>query len=221
MLDARGKRSLDAAIQRARDDVHAYHDGGGPERGGIAAHVLMPTHVIGWDLPRILDELAGPAGTPAVLYRLGCRIGRSNAAAFFAGNGRDGGDPLYRLLAGPFHFARAGYGDVEVLVLDAELDARFAVLWECAHSFSADAAATEGRRMRACHLQAGYSAGWCREATGLPIDARELACRAEGVMRCRFLLSHADMLEARLVEPRFHLAAADYPRSGPRLVASI
>jgi hypothetical protein len=180
----------------------------------------MPTRVIGWDLPRILDEIAGPAGTAAALYRLGGRIGRTHAAAFFASMDRDR-DWLYRLLTGPFHFASAGYGDVEVLLLDAELDTRFAVLWESAHSFSADAAAADGRRVRACHVQAGYSAGWCGEATGLPIDARELACRAEGVTCCRFLLTHADMLQERLVEPRFHRAAADYPRSGSRLVATI
>jgi predicted hydrocarbon binding protein len=221
MLIPRDEAALDTLIQRARDDVRAYHDGLGPMPGATrSAHVLIPTRVIGRDLPRILDEIAGPIGAAATLYRLGCRIGQADAAAFFARTGADEGDSLYRLLAGPFHFARAGYGDVEVLVLDVPFDTDFAVLWESERSFSAaDAAATDGRRVRACHVQAGYAAGWCREATGLPIDAREMACRAEGVRRCRFLLSHADKLEARLAEPRFHRAAAEYPRSGPRLVA--
>jgi hypothetical protein len=210
MLDRTEDTALDAVIRRAREDVRAYggeldrDPAGAPVALRDAPQVLVPARVIGWDLPRILDQACGPGESADIMYRLGCRIGGAHAAAFFAVDRDDGADPLYRVLTGPFHFAWAGYGDVDLLILEPHLDDRFAVLWESERSASAVATTTERRRLRACHLQAGYAAGWCREATGLPIDARELACRAEGVSRCRFLLSHSGELEARLADPRFH-----------------
>jgi hypothetical protein len=68
----------------------------------------------------------------------------------------------------------------------------------------------ESVRTRACDVRAGYSAGWCAQATGLPTEARELACRAEGVGRCRLLVGHAERIAAHLADPRFHRPTARY-----------
>ena len=92
-------------------------------------HALVPTHVVTRDLPRVLDELLEAGDAPRVMYRLGYLIGRTQAAAFFQDAAIDTTDLLYRVLAGPFHLAWAGYGDVDLLVLEPHLDDRFALLW--------------------------------------------------------------------------------------------
>ena len=184
-------------------------------------HALVPTHVVTRDLPRVLDELLEAGDAPRVMYRLGYLIGRTQAAAFFQDAAIDTTDLLYRMLAGPFHLAWAGYGDVDLLVLEPHLDDRFALLWESDHSCSAREAADEQYRTRACHVQAGYSAGWCTEATQLPVETRELACRAEGVEHCRFLIGHTDRMQSQVLEPRFHKPTARYAVRPVRIDASV
>ena len=84
---------------------------------------------------------------------------------------------VIRVLTGPFHLAWTGYGDVDLLVWEPHLDKPLAVLWESENSVGALEARREQERTRACHLQAGYSAGWCTAATGIRLETRELACR--------------------------------------------
>jgi predicted hydrocarbon binding protein len=190
---------------------------------GDVSHALMPTSVIARDLVRILADALGSDAARAVMYSLGKHIGQVQAAAFFADAACDEPDPLFRLLAGPFHFAWAGYGNVELLVWRPHLDQRFAVLWQSDASFSAFEALSEPHHKRVCHLQAGYSAGWCLEATQLPLEAAELACRAEGPTHCRFLIAHAQTIHSKMADPSFHRATKDYrviplgPRSPPRI----
>jgi predicted hydrocarbon binding protein len=216
-------------IERAEEAIREYEAGLGRDASharislGDLPHALVPTSVIGRDLVRMLEDVVGPEAGPAVMYNLGKRIGRAQASAFFARAERDESDPAFRVLAGPFHFAWAGYGSVELLVWQPHLDERFALLWQSDASFSAEEALSEPRHKRACHLQAGYSAGWCREATQLPLEAAELACRAEGLTRCRFVISHAERIERNLADPRFHRATKDYrviplrPRLSPSI----
>jgi predicted hydrocarbon binding protein len=216
---------LGDTIERAEEAIREYEAGLRRDASqarislGDLPHALMPTSVIGRDLVRILEEALGPEAGPVVMYSLGKQIGVAQASAFFAVHAEP--DPVFRVLAGPFHLAWAGFGNVELLVWQPELDERFALLWQSDSSFSALEALTGPRHKRACHLQAGYSAGWCREATGLPLEAAELACRAEGLTRCRFLISHGERIERNLADPMFHRATKDYrvtslrPRSRP------
>jgi predicted hydrocarbon binding protein len=221
---------LAETIERAEAAVRAYEAGVRRQ----AAHArttlgerpfgLMPTSVVGHDLVRILEDVLGRDAGPAVMYRLGIEIGRTEACTFFTGAAGAEPDPLFRVLTGPFHFAWAGYGDVEILVWQPHLDERFALLWQSDASFSALDALDEPRHRRACHLQAGFSAGWCAEATQLPLAAAELACRAEGLARCRFLISHARHIEPNRMNPRFHRRADDYratPLRPPSLVSPL
>jgi predicted hydrocarbon binding protein len=184
-------------------------------------HALVPTHVVARDLPQLLDEIVGAESAPLVMYRIGYIIGRTQAAAFFEDGAIDTADSLYRVLTGPFHLAWAGYGDVDLLMWEPHLNERFAVLWESEHSCSAREAAGEHCRTRACHLQAGYSAGWCTEATNLPLETCELACRAEGLAHCRFLVSHAAQMHANVLDPRFHKPTASYAVTPTRAEALV
>jgi predicted hydrocarbon binding protein len=207
-------RPLELVVDRARRDVGEYL-----KLLDRDPHVLVPARVISRDLLRIATEAVGPAGAAQLVKRLGREIGRASAEAFLGHRESDGVDPVYRLLTGSMHLASAGFGDVDLLVFEPTFDERFAVLWESENSSSARNSVQEAGRSRVCHLEAGYSAGWCSVATGLPVEARELACRSEGVARCRFLVAHAGRFEAALADPRFHQPSAEYSVTPVRISA--
>lgn len=173
-------------------------------------HALVPTHVLARDLPLELVEILGAEVAPTVMYRLGRLIGGTHADTFFANREIGSTEPQYRVVTGPFHFAWAGYGDVDLLLWEPHPDENFLVLWESHNSFSAQEAINDGVRKRACDLQAGYAAGWCTAATGLPIEVVEIACRAEAVATCRFVMAHADCVSKRVSEPRLHRPTRQY-----------
>lgn len=177
--------------------------------GGLG-HVFVPTHVVARELPGVLGELLDDETTSILLYQLGFLTGRAQAGAFFTERGIGEDELLYRVLTGPFHFAWAGYGDVDILLLEPDADEGFVALWETENSFSAREGLAAGERRRTCHVQAGYSAGWLTAATRLPLEARELACRTEGVRFCRFLVAHERALPRRLSEIRFHRQRGRY-----------
>lgn len=207
---------VSVSIARALQDMSEYQErftrDPGHARVLLAGvpHALVPTHVVASDLPRELVEILGAELAPVVLHRFGRLIGASQAAAFFTDRNIGRAELQYRVLTGPFHFAWAGYGDVQLLLWEPALDKDFLVLWESGNSFSAQEALRDGQRSRACHLQAGYAAGWASEATGLPIDVMEIACRAEGVSSCRFLMAHRDRLAVWLRDPRVHHPTKHY-----------
>lgn len=49
-----------------------------------------------------------------------------------------------------------------------------------------------------CHINAGYSVRWCGESFGVPLEAREITCRAQGDEKCTFLMSHRSTILQRL-----------------------
>lgn len=207
---------LPMLIARALDDMTEYQERfvRDPSHARVSVagltHALVPTHVLASDLPVELVEILGPELAPAVMYRLGRLIGGRQAAAFFADRGIGLAEPQYRVLTGPFHFAWAGYGDVQLLLWEPHLDTDFLVLWESDNSFSAQEAINDGLRKRSCDLQAGYAGGWASEATGLPIEVIEIACRAEGVTYCRFVMAHQDQVLAQIRNPRLHRPTRQY-----------
>lgn len=216
---------LSSLIRRALDDMRVYQ--GRLLRDPAVAqvslagvpHALVPTRVLAQAFPEALQDLVGADCAPLVMYRLGHLIGQTQAAAFFAERAIDPTDLPYRVLTGPFHIAWAGYADVDLLVWEPHADGRFAVLWESDNSCCAREVARKHRRTRACHLPAGYSAGWCTEATGLPLETCELACRVEGVGHCRFLVGHAAHMHERVLDPRFHQPTDRYTITPARTVA--
>lgn len=202
-------------IEGAVHEMRAYQAGlrrdseHGLWLGGLR-HALVPTHVLAKDLPNELEALLGRSAAAVVMARIGRLIGHAQAEAFFADNGAEGDEWLHRMIRGPMHFAWAGFGDVDLLMLDVVSDQDFTILWESDNSFGAGEALSDGDRGRSCHMQAGYAAGWNSAATGLQLEAREIACRAEGVSHCRFILAPADGFEDRLCEPRFHRPTRQY-----------
>lgn len=207
---------MSASITRALTDMAEYQKqltrDPGLAQVSLAGvpHALVPTHVMACDLPSELPQVLGPELAPAVMHRFGRLIGASQAKAFFADRNISADEPDYRVLSGTFHFAWAGYGDVQLLLWEPTLSKDFLVLWESDNSFSAKETLNDRARSRACHLQAGYAAGWVAEATCLPIDVVEIACRAEGVSRCRFVMAHSECVAQWMLDPRLHRATKRY-----------
>jgi predicted hydrocarbon binding protein len=181
------------------------------------SHALVPTRVMGQELPRELTELVGETLAPVVMYRLGYLIARNQAKAFYLDRQIDPSDVEYRVMAGAFHIAWAGYADADVLIWEPEPNENFLVLWESDNSYCAREAIKAGVRSRACHLLAGYATGWTSEATGIPLETGEIACRAEGVSHCRFLVAHRDRIQQRLVDPRMHRSTSRYNAISTRI----
>lgn len=207
---------VEALIDRARQDTSEYQSRLVREANVASVslaghgHVLVPTTVLSRTFPRELERFLSTDAAARVLYELGYLIGFAHAEQFFDDRqiGRDEID--YRVLTGPFHFAWAGYGDVDILLLNATADERFVALWDSHDSFRAREGIEQGERRRVCYPQAGYSAGWLTCALGVPLETRELTCRTEGVRHCRFLVAHQARMEERLREIRFHQPRESY-----------
>lgn len=214
----------ESAFARALAEVYHYKDRQltyEPGRLSLAGvpQVLIPSHVVACDLPRKLVELLGAEAVPEIMHALGCLVGSSHAATFFAQRPHDRSEVDFGLLTGPFHGAWAGYGDPKILLYEPKLNDQFLIMWESDTSFSAQEALRTGTRGRVCNLLAGYAAGWSAEVTGLPIEAVEIACRAEGVAHCRFVLAHRDSFAHVLADPRLHHSTGHYG-SAPAMVFS-
>lgn len=203
-------------IQRARDEVGEYQrrftrdPGTGAVSVAGSPYLLVPTGVLGRDLPAELRESIGPEAAADVMYRLGYLTARSQAHRFYADLGIGMDEWEYRLVTGPFSAAWTGHGEAEILMWEPTLGEDFLVLWESANSLAAREAIATGVRHRACHLYAGYSAGWCSEATGQTLQTKEVACRAEGVGHCRFMITHTKHMRRHLTDPRLHQPRSDY-----------
>lgn len=214
-------------ISRAVDDMTQYHEllSRDPSHARVSVagvnHALVPTHVLARDLPVELTRILGPEVAPTVMHRLGWLIGRSHARAFFARRDIAISEMHYRTLTGPLHFAWAGYGDVDLLLWEPSPDESFLVLWESHNSFSAQEAIHYGCRKRSCDLQAGYAAGWCTAATSLPVEVIEIACRAEAVGSCRFVMAHADHILNWTSEPRLHRPTKQYHVVSARMPSTV
>ena len=174
------------------------------------SHALVPTRVMGQELPRELTEIIGETLAPVVMYRLGYLIARNQAKAFYLDRQIDPSETEYRVMAGAFHIAWAGYADADVLIWEPEPNENFLVLWESDNSYCAREAIKAGVRNRACHLLAGYATGWSTEATGVALETSEIACRAEGVSHCRFVVAHRDRIQQQLLDPRLHRPTSRY-----------
>jgi hypothetical protein len=53
-----------------------------------------------------------------------------------------------------------------------------------------------------CHFNSGYSAGWCTESFGIPVEAREIMCKATGGKACRFVMAHRDRIMDHLTKEK-------------------
>lgn len=221
-----------AAFERSQEFVQRYFSEWvhRPESGTIAVHgeryILVRAAAMSVEFFEELTRLFRSQGeheataiARGLLYDLAHTIGRADARAFAARLGVD--EPVDRFSAGPSHFAHTGWATVELDEgCEMYADERYLLVYDHPCSFEADAWLASSKRAGApaCVMNAGYSSGWCEEAFGIPLAAVEVECRARGDRRCRFVMAHAERIDAALA--RLGLRDAVDPRAAGEAAAS-
>jgi two-component system, NtrC family, response regulator HydG len=210
------RTSLQSLIARAGQEVRDYQAMivREPTKASISIagepYMLFPTSSLALALPQLINELSGLDLGNHVVYQLGYAIGYTQAEHFFHVRNIPLAELDLRLFTGPLYSAWAGLGNVELLDLALQKDSTFHILWESSNSSSAEAAIAANLHGRYCYLQAGHAAGWCSAASGLELACQEIACAAEGIKKCRFLVAPLLHLAAKVSNPAFHRPRSDY-----------
>lgn len=175
-----------------------------PEHGSIKVsderYVLYRGDSMAIALKEQLTSVLGP-GAGVVIYQIGKATGTADARYFFRKTGSE--DPAMRLAMGPVAFAYGGYANVRILPESAPAPGEdFLLVYDHPNSYEAEAHIKAGSRPDSPvdYLNAGYSAGWCSEAFGLKLEAKEISCRAMGHENCRFVMAPMKRLRERVKE---------------------
>lgn len=147
-----------------------------------------------------LDQVLG-SGAGTVIYQFGKACGSADALFYFKKLGVQ--DPALRLALGPVGFALGGYAVVKILPDSAPApNDDYILVYDHPNSYEAEAHMATGvvSRTPVDFLNAGYSAGWCSEAFGIKLDAKEITCLAMGDPQCRFVMAPPSRLRERVQE---------------------
>lgn len=164
---------------------------------GEDRYVLMRAESFYLAWSEALEATFGPEATRDLLYNTAREIGRADGRAFAERLGVT--DGVARLAAGPLHFAHAGWAFVEIHGDSAPApDDSYFLHYDHPNTFESEVLKSRGRTsaLPACVFSAGYSAGWCSDAFGIEVHAREVRCQACGDGRCEFVMTPAAHLDA-------------------------
>ena len=143
-----------------------------------------------------LENAFGEEQAQEFIYNMARTIGKADARDFAAN--RKVSDPNEKLSAGPVHFAYAGWAFVDIYPTSRPSpDEHYFLHYQHPNTFESEVFIKQGRKPDhpICFFSAGYSAGWCSEAYGLEVHARELRCTAKGDGRCEFVMAPYDKLD--------------------------
>ncbi len=135
------------------------------------------------------------------LYELAHSIGCADARLFHKKMNLT--DPIAKLSAGPVHFSHSGWAFVDIMEESSPTpDDNYFLSYTHPYSFESDAwiEADLQTSHPVCVMNSGYSSGWCQESFALPLEARELTCRALGHDECRFVMAPPDRIEQRITD---------------------
>jgi predicted hydrocarbon binding protein len=179
-----------------------------PEEGTLRVsgerYVLMRAESFYLAWSEALEASFGEEVTRELLYNTARAIGRADCASFCERLGVT--DGVARLASGPLHFAHAGWAFVDIHDDSApSVDDNYFLHYDHPNTFESEVLASKQRTatVPSCVFSAGYSAGWCSEAFGIDVHAREVRCCACGDGRCEFIMSPASRLDehARKLRP--------------------
>jgi son of sevenless-like protein len=145
-----------------------------------------------------VSEIYGTRGAEQILYKFGHSLGRSEAKAFHERFNLK--EPIEKLAAGPIYFAYSGWAFVEILPSSApQPNEDYILTYHHPNSFEAESMLERNIKTDhpICLINAGYSAGWCGESFGIPLDSREVSCEAAGDAHCTFIMTHRNKLFQR------------------------
>jgi predicted hydrocarbon binding protein len=177
----------------------------GDERYIVVRAASMSVHFLEFimDMYPALEHSEALDASARVMYDLARAIGQSDGRHFHEATRVQ--EPIEKLSTGPIHFAYTGWAKVSILPESAPTpDEDYFLVYDHLNTFEADAwLAKKGKVDHCtCYMSAGYSAGWCTESFGVPLDAREFTCRSKGDERCRFVMAHRDHLGEKLEQWR-------------------
>ncbi|MBI5490582.1 MAG: XylR N-terminal domain-containing protein [Deltaproteobacteria bacterium] len=166
-----------------------------PERGEIkisgVRYLLMRTDSLAIELQEELRKTFGEAGARQIRYKLAKACGIRDAKMFHERLAVT--DPDMKLALGPVHFAHVGWAYVDIFPESApQTNENYFLVYDHPYSFEAASYLENGIRTDApvCHMNAGYSTGWCQVSYGIELKAEELTCRAKGDAKCIFVMAH-------------------------------
>lgn len=143
-----------------------------------------------------LEEAESIAVVNQLLFDVAHSIGENDAHNFHEKMGVS--DPIERMSTGPIHFSWTGWAYVEIISEEPPTpDGDFHLVYDHPQSFESDAWLATGRKTNhcVCHMNAGYSSGWCTASFGRQLVAREIFCRARGDEHCRFIMADPARIE--------------------------
>jgi uncharacterized protein len=176
-----------------------------PEQGHISIsgerYIMARAATFSVQLRKILEEQYGRIAAEKLAYALGRAAGTKDAEFFIEKLGLERGPAA--LSAGPVHFAFVGWAYVDIFPESAPTtDEDYYLIYDHPYSFEADAYLREGisTDRPVCHMNAGYSSGWCQVAFGVELAAREVSCRARRDEKCIFVMGHPSRVHEYVVE---------------------
>jgi predicted hydrocarbon binding protein len=184
------------AYVRAHFDQLERNPEEGTIRIGNQRYVLIRAASLSTGVLEVMRDLIGEEEAHKFWYRMARVIGREDSQAFCASRGLTEGPA--RLSTGPVHFAFTGWARVEIDDRSRPVsDETYYLEYTHPNTFESESWARSGNvsPRPVCVFSAGYSAGWCSEAFGMELDAREVRCTAAGQGECRFVMSAWDRLD--------------------------
>ncbi len=155
---------------------------------GDSEYMLINLQSIAVDMKQQLAELLDPNGVNLFMYRFGKTLGETAAKRLLPKLNLE--NVVERVAAGPIFAGYAGFVRVKLLPSNITEDENFFLFYEHPNNFEATYWKEEiGKSDEpVCYFNAGYSAGWCSVASGVPLDATEVLCEAKGDKSCRFIM---------------------------------
>jgi len=176
-----------------------------PEHGEISIsgerYVLARAVTFSVQFKEILEQEYGRLAAEKIAHKLGRAAGTKDAEFFMEKLKLEKGPEA--LSAGPVHFAYVGWAFVDIFPESAPTtDENYFLVYDHPYSFEANSFINEGIKVDrpVCHMNAGYSSGWCEVAFGIDLVAKEISCRAKGDDKCIFVMAHPSKINERVVE---------------------
>lgn len=171
-----------------------------PEKGTIRVggerYILIRGESLFAALFDQLENVFGGDQAQEFIYNMARVIGKSDCKAF--AKNRNVVAPPEKLSAGPVHFAYSGWAFVNIFNSSRPApDDTYFLHYEHPNTFESEIYKAKGRKAEkpVCQFSAGYSAGWCSEAFGIEVHAREIKCIAAGDDRCEFIMAPFEKLD--------------------------
>ncbi|MCU0722412.1 MAG: XylR N-terminal domain-containing protein [Planctomycetes bacterium] len=162
-------------------------------------YILIRAESMAIELHEELRKTFGEVGAGQITYKLGRACGIRDAKAFHERHHVT--DPNMKLALGPVHFAHAGWAFVDIFPESAPTtDENYFLCYDHPYSFEANSYLEAGKKTTrpVCHMNAGYSSGWCQVSYGVELKAEELTCRAKGDAQCIFAMAHPKKFEEKV-----------------------